>query len=100
MRSTPRLRTTTSPFSNTTGSSMHISDFDYELPPELIAQEPARPRDTSRMMFVDRQTGTFSDVMFRDLPNLLRPDDVLVFNDTRVMKARLYGEVSSPTATK
>ncbi len=70
---------------------MHTSDFDYELPPELIADEPAKPRDASRMMTLDRRTGQFANSRFKDLPGLLRPDDVLVVNDTRVMKARMTG---------
>src|SRR5579884_2504664 len=70
---------------------MHISEFDYELPSELIAREPVRPRDASRMMIVDRQSNTFSDSKFANLPDLLQCGDVLVINDTRVIKARLYG---------
>jgi S-adenosylmethionine:tRNA ribosyltransferase-isomerase len=72
---------------------MHLSDFDYELPQELIAKEPARPRDASRMMVLDRQTGTFSDSTFSDLPRFLRRSDVLVLNDTRVIRARLHGQL-------
>jgi S-adenosylmethionine:tRNA ribosyltransferase-isomerase len=73
---------------------MHISEFDYELPPELIAREPVRPRDASRMMIVDRQAGSFSDSLFKNLPNVLRSDDVLVINDTRVIRARIYADLS------
>jgi len=72
---------------------MHISDFDYELPPELIAREPARPRDASRMMVLDRETGQWVDSTFRKLPEFLRPSDVLVINDTRVIRARVYGKL-------
>jgi S-adenosylmethionine:tRNA ribosyltransferase-isomerase len=72
---------------------MHITDFDYELPAELIAREPLRPRDTSRMLVLDRQTGAFIDSRFNKLAEFLRPDDVLVINDTRVMKARVYAVV-------
>jgi S-adenosylmethionine:tRNA ribosyltransferase-isomerase len=74
-------------------SPMHISEFDYELPPDLIATEPARPRDASRMMVMNRQTGSFVDSHFAALPEFLRPGDVLVINDTRVLKARMYGEL-------
>jgi S-adenosylmethionine:tRNA ribosyltransferase-isomerase len=72
---------------------MHISDFDYELPPDLIAKEPARPRDASRMMVLDRRTGRWTDSVFRRVPEFLRPSDVLVLNDTRVIRARLYGKL-------
>jgi S-adenosylmethionine:tRNA ribosyltransferase-isomerase len=70
---------------------MHISEFDYELPPDLIASEPARPRDASRMMVVDRATGNWTDSEFRKLPDFLKPSDVLVLNDTRVIRARIVG---------
>jgi S-adenosylmethionine:tRNA ribosyltransferase-isomerase len=78
---------------------MHTSDFDYELPPELIAREPARPRDSSRMMVLDRRTGDWTDSQFRDLPEFLQPSDVLVLNDTRVIRARAYGRLErSPSS--
>ncbi|MBI4471937.1 MAG: tRNA preQ1(34) S-adenosylmethionine ribosyltransferase-isomerase QueA [Acidobacteria bacterium] len=70
---------------------MHISDFDYDLPPELIAREPVRPRDASRMMVVRASTGALVDTEFRKLPEFLEPSDVLVINDTRVMRARIQG---------
>jgi S-adenosylmethionine:tRNA ribosyltransferase-isomerase len=70
---------------------MHLSDFDYELPSELIAREPKRPRDASRMMVLDRQAETFIDSTFMELPRFLRPSDVLVLNDTRVIRARIHG---------
>src|SRR5437870_13089833 len=75
---------------------MHISDFDYELPAELIAREPARPRDASRMMVLDRRSGGragWIDSRFRDLPDFLQPSDVLVVNDTRVIRVRTYGRL-------
>jgi len=72
---------------------MHISDFDYELPSELIAREPVRPRDASRMLVLNRETGNWIDSDFRELPDFLRPSDVIVFNDTRVMRARVLGEL-------
>src|SRR5215475_2258744 len=76
---------------------MHISDFDYELPPELIAREPARPRDASRMMVLDRATGRWIDSTFRRLPDFLEPSDVLVLNDTRVIRARITGRLERST---
>lgn len=70
---------------------MYLSDFDFELPPELIAQEPTQERGGSRLLTVDRQTGVFADRQFRDVPSLLRRDDLLVVNNTRVFAARLLG---------
>ena len=67
------------------------SDFAYELPPELIAQAPLARRDDSRIMVVDRAAGTVAHRTFRDLPGLMRADDVLVRNTTRVFRARLLG---------
>ncbi len=78
---------------------MHISDFDYELPPELIAREPVRPRDASRMMVLDRRTGRWIDSAFHKLPEFLRPSDVLVLNDTRVMRARIHGTLERSGGT-
>src|SRR5215470_3889699 len=78
---------------------MHISDFDYELPPELIANEPARPRDSSRMMVLDRNTGHWLDSAFQRLPDFLDPSDVLVINDTRVIRARIHGRLERTTGT-
>ncbi len=68
---------------------MRLSDFDYTLPPDLIAQHPVEPRDAARLLVVDRATGRLEHRIFRDLPEYLRPDDVLVINDTRVIPARL-----------
>ena len=70
---------------------MDVSLFDYELPLELIAQEPAERRDQSRMMVVDRAAGSFRDGRFAEIVELLRPHDCLVVNDTRVIPARLVG---------
>ncbi len=70
---------------------MQIDDFDYELPPHLIAQEPAAERDQSRLLLVDRGRARLVDHTFRDLPALLTPGDLLVLNDTRVVPARLLG---------
>jgi len=70
---------------------MDVSLFDYALPSELIAQEPAERRDQSRMMVVDREAGSFRDGRFEEIVDLLRPNDCLVLNDTRVIPARLVG---------
>ena len=70
---------------------MTLDDFDYDLPAELIAQEPAPDRAGSRLLRVDVASGRFQDGLFRDLPGCVRPGDLLVFNDTRVIKARLHG---------
>jgi len=70
---------------------MRLQDFDYYLPPELIAQTPAEPRDSSRLLVLNKRTGEIQHAIFRDLPNYLSPGDVLVFNDTRVIPARLHG---------
>jgi S-adenosylmethionine:tRNA ribosyltransferase-isomerase len=69
-----------------------ISDFDYELPEELIAQQPLEERDASRMLVLNRANRTFEDSAFRSLPKYLRPNDVVVLNNTRVFPARLMGE--------
>jgi len=69
---------------------MRVDLFDFELPPELIALRPARPRDAARMLVVEGDQG-FRDVGVRDLPGLLHSGDVLVFNDTRVIPAQLEG---------
>jgi S-adenosylmethionine:tRNA ribosyltransferase-isomerase len=71
---------------------MQLSDFDYELPAELIAQHPPAKRDASRMLIVDRRTGTWRDSEFSSLPGLLNPADALVLNNTKVFPARLIGE--------
>jgi S-adenosylmethionine:tRNA ribosyltransferase-isomerase len=68
---------------------MRLSDFEFALPPDLIAQAPARPRDAARLLVLDRATEACAHRIFRDLPELLRPDDVLVLNDTKVLPARL-----------
>jgi S-adenosylmethionine:tRNA ribosyltransferase-isomerase len=68
-----------------------VSDFNYELPPELIAQQPLADRAGSRLLLLSAATGQVHDRCFRDLPDLLRPTDLVVFNNTRVFPARLYG---------
>lgn len=70
---------------------MLVTDFDYDLPQELIAQHPMEPRDHSRLLVVDKKTGEIEHEHFYDLVNYLKPGDVLVFNDTRVIPARLHG---------
>ena len=70
---------------------LKTSDYDYALPPELIAQAPLARRDDSRMMVVDRVSGAITHRVFRDLPELIAPGDLLVRNTTRVFRARLLG---------
>ncbi len=70
---------------------MRTEDFNYDLPEELIAQEPAPVRDACRMLVMDRETGALEDCIFRDIEEYLRPGDLLVANETRVMPARLLG---------
>jgi len=74
---------------------MFTSAFNYNLPKELIAQKSLKPRDHSRLMLVDRTTGAISHRHFFDLPKFLRAGDLLVFNDTKVFKARLLGKIGS-----
>ncbi len=74
---------------------MKLSDFDYDLPGELVAQEPVTPRDASRLLVLPAGDGPWSDARFRELPAQLRPGDLLVFNDTRVFPARLTGRKES-----
>ncbi len=68
---------------------MQVADFDFELPTDRIALRPARPRDSARLLLVEG--GAITDRAMLDLPDLLRPDDVLIFNDTRVIPAQLEG---------
>jgi S-adenosylmethionine:tRNA ribosyltransferase-isomerase len=68
-----------------------VSDFQFELPPELIAQEPLSDRAASRMLRLSASTGAIEDLQFREFPDLLHPTDLVVFNNTRVFPARLYG---------
>jgi S-adenosylmethionine:tRNA ribosyltransferase-isomerase len=70
---------------------MNLSDFDYELPAESIAQWPLAERDASRMLLLDRASGSWGDRQFRELPELLRGDELIVLNDARVLPARLFG---------
>jgi S-adenosylmethionine:tRNA ribosyltransferase-isomerase len=71
--------------------SLRPSDFDYALPEALVAQEPVSPRDASRLLVLPRREGPPAHRLFRELPELLRPGDLLVLNDTRVIPARLEG---------
>lgn len=71
--------------------AMHIADFDFDLPPDLIAQEPPATRGGSKLLVLDRATGDVRHHRFDELPTLLRPGDLLVVNDTRVFPARLLG---------
>jgi S-adenosylmethionine:tRNA ribosyltransferase-isomerase len=73
-----------------TTTALTVSDFDFALPPELIAQHPTAERSASRLL--DGTLSPPADRVFRELPSLLQPGDLLVFNDTRVVKARLLGE--------
>ena len=70
---------------------MHRADFVFDLPEELIAQSPLTERSASRLLVLDGASGALRDASFRDLPALLEPGDLLVFNDTRVVAARLLG---------
>ena len=70
---------------------MRITDFDYHLPEELIAQSPLRERDASRMLVLDRNTQSWTDSAFQSFSEYVKPDDVIVINNTRVIPARLIG---------
>jgi S-adenosylmethionine:tRNA ribosyltransferase-isomerase len=72
-----------------------VADLDFELPPELVAQAPAGPRGTARLLALDRDAGTVRHLAFPDLPGLLREGDLLVVNDSRVLHARLVGRKES-----
>ncbi|MEP7294305.1 MAG: S-adenosylmethionine:tRNA ribosyltransferase-isomerase, partial [Chloroflexota bacterium] len=69
---------------------MKLTDFDYDLPDSFIAQTPAEPRDSSRLMLLDRATGEIEHRIFHDIVDLINPGDVLVLNVTRVIPARLH----------
>ena len=77
-----------------------VSDFDFHLPDELIARQPLADRAASRMLHLGRSRGLLEDRQFRDFPELLRPDDLLVFNNTKVLPARLFGHRSGAHAQK
>lgn len=78
---------------------MLTSDFDYNLPPESIAQTPAHPRDSSKLMVVDKKTKTLLHRQFFQLPEFLKAGDVLVWNNSKVFKARLYGTIELDEAS-
>ena len=71
-------------------SDLRVADFDFELPEELIAQQPPAERGQSRMLVMDRASGELRDSQFNEFPSLLRAGDLLVLNDSRVIPARLY----------
>ena len=71
--------------------TFRLSDYDYDLPKEMIAQTPCKNRSESRLLHVDRKSETFSHHQFKDITKLLKPDDLLVINNTRVIPARLFG---------
>lgn len=71
---------------------MKTQDFDYYLPAELIAQFPAEQRTSSRLLYLDSISNQQQDALFSNLPNYLRAGDVMVFNDTQVIKARIFGK--------
>jgi S-adenosylmethionine:tRNA ribosyltransferase-isomerase len=75
-----------------------LSDYQFDLPKELIAQYPVEPRDSARLLIVHRSTGCIDEGVITDLPSLLSPNDALVFNDTRVIHARLHGTVDGKRA--
>jgi S-adenosylmethionine:tRNA ribosyltransferase-isomerase len=77
-----------------------VAEFDYHLPNELIARQPLADRSASRLLHVGRNPNLLEDRQFRDLPGLLRPSDLLVFNNTRVLPARLYGHRSGSRAQR
>ena len=72
-----------------------VKQFDYELPEELIAQVPIEPRTASRLLHLDRTTGDFTHRMFERILSLVTSDDLIVFNDTKVFPARLFGRKST-----
>lgn len=78
---------------------MKLSDFDYVLPNERIAQSPAQPRDSAKLLCLQRQTGQIEDKVFRDIADMLWKDDVLVVNETTVINARLKWEILQPSLT-
>ena len=70
---------------------MKISEFTFDLPQELIAQTPAQKRGEDRLLVIDRNTGAYSDMMMQDFPSLVDDGSIVVVNDTRVRKARVFG---------
>ena len=76
---------------------MHLSDFDYHLPPERIAQTPAEPRDSARLLMLGRQDWSIKDAIFHNIVDHLWDNDVLVVNSTHVIKAHLKGKLAPKT---
>ena len=74
---------------------MKLEEFNYDLPKELIAQTPAEPRDSCRLMMLDKNTGEYTHHTFRDILDEIRPGDIFVFNNTKVIPARLFGKRST-----
>ncbi len=83
-----------------TQTDLRVSDFDYELPQELIAQHPMEQRDASRLMVLDRTSGSLTHRRFADIIEYLDPKDVLVINDSKVIPARIYGHVEGREEAK
>ncbi|MDP2873457.1 MAG: tRNA preQ1(34) S-adenosylmethionine ribosyltransferase-isomerase QueA [Bacillota bacterium] len=79
---------------------MQLALFDYSLPDDLVAQEPAEPRDSCRLLVLCRQDGRIRHYVFRELPEILAPGDCVVLNDTRVIPARLHGTATPPCAVE
>ena len=77
---------------------MLLSEFDYHLPNDLIARRPLSDRSAARLLHLDRNSGALEDRGFREFAEILRPDDLLVLNDTKVLPARLYGHRSGSRA--
>jgi S-adenosylmethionine:tRNA ribosyltransferase-isomerase len=73
-------------------NKLRVADFDFDLPSELIAQQPPAERGQSRMLVMNRATGALRDTSFTEFPSLLQPGDLLVLNDSRVIPARLYAQ--------
>jgi len=94
VRNRRKARSSSSTRALTPSDPLRTSDFEYELPGDRIAQHPAAERDGSRLLALDRETGRIGHHVFRDLPSLLNPGDLLVVNDTRVLPARLYARIA------
>lgn len=94
------LQELTTMISKSAAAKLSLEDFDYELPPELIAQEPTPAREESRLMIVDRATGNYAHMRFRDIAQLLSPGDVVVVNDTKVIPARIFAHRASGGSVK
>lgn len=84
---------------SSTLAAMQLSEFDYDLPEDLIAREPANPRDASRMLLLDAATGAYKDSTFSRFPDSLNSSDILVLNDTRVIRARTMARLERRTGT-